>query len=594
MQRAAPADQDIDALLQDLRQQGLADVLLVQTHISWLLMGGQRVWKIKKPVHLPFLDFRTLAQRRHCCEEELRLNRRFAPELYLGLRPLWRDAAGRLSWHAPDLADTAEIARSPRSAHSAAETASRTPSEWAVEMWRFPADALLSARLMAAAPTPANSPALAPSAKRQPPRQAHANDAIDTAGLAGAIIPLDDTANAPVNAPGLHALGQRLAQFHAQASAANPDPRYGSPELIRAEVDQVLRTLRKSALAAHVPAWQAWVEAQSQRLWPLWQARQRLVREGHGDLHLGNLVVLGDAIAPFDGIEFQPAMRWLDPVNDIAFLSMDLHAHGRSDLASHLMDGWLQTSGDYAGLGAWRFYEVYRALVRAMVAQLTPGQSEQGQRYVDLLDRWTGAAAQAELAAPASAPHRPPLLITSGLSGSGKSTVAAAVMARLGAVRLRSDVERKRLFGLAALDDSAQRGLNIYTPEATARTFAHLGKLAEGTLEAGWPVVIDAAFLRREQRDAIRELARHKGLPFAILHCQAPEAILRQRIAQRQAQGQDPSEATADVLARQQQWLEPLDEGEQAMVCHIDTRQRDWLTACLADLDKFQIKEKND
>lgn len=556
MQRTAPADQDIEALLQELRQQGLADVALVQTHISWLLMGGQRVWKIKKPVHLPFLDFRTLAQRQHCCEEELRLNRRFAPELYLGLRPLWRDAAGRLRWHAPDTPTT---------------NANRIPSEWAVEMQRFPADALLSARLTAA------------QAKQARTHHAPVANA--------AIGPAAD----PVSAPGLHALGQRLAQFHAQASAANPDPRYGSPELIRAEVDQVLRTLRQGALAAHVPAWQAWVEAQSQRLWPLWQARQRLVREGHGDLHLGNLVVLGDAIAPFDGIEFQPAMRWLDPVNDIAFLSMDLHAHGRSDLAAHLMDGWLQTSGDYAGLGTWRFYEVYRALVRAMVAQLTPGQAAQGQRYVDLLDRWTaGTAAQAAPAAPANAPHRPPLLITCGLSGSGKSTVAAAVMARLGAVRLRSDVERKRLFGLAALEDSAQRGLNIYTPEATARTFARLGELAAGALEAGWPVVIDAAFLRREQRDAMHALARQRGLPFAILHCQAPEAVLRQRIALRQNQGQDPSEATADVLARQQQWLEPLDDGEQAVACHIDTRQRDWLTACLDDLAKFQIKGKHD
>lgn len=509
---------DLQALRQCLQARGQRHAQLLQTHISWLLLGHEQAWKIKKPVRLPFADFSTLAQRRHFCEEELRLNQRLAPQLYLDVQPLWRNAQGLLDFDPP--------------------APDQPAAEWAVRMRRFADDALLRPRFEAgAAPPPA----------------------------------------------ALHQLGQRLARFHAQgAGAAVPQAEYGSAERIEADVRALFTPLQRSAFAELVPQWQAWLERQCAALRPIWQARRAggFVREGHGDLHLGNLVLLGDAIVPFDCIEFQPAMRWIDVANDMAFLSMDLHANGRSDLAAHAMDGWLQHSGDFAALQTWRFYEVYRALVRAMVAQISPPAAgpagadapPAGQQYAHCAQQWCQAT-------PA-----PALFITCGASGSGKSTVAAACMEQLGAIRIRSDVERKRLFGLDALANSHAQGRDIYTPEATQRTFARLGELAELTLQAGWPVVVDAAFLRREQRDALRALAQRLRLPFAILACEAPAETLRQRIAQRRSAAQDPSEATPELVQQQLQGWQPWGEEELPFVRRIDTSAPHWRAALAAQL----------
>jgi hypothetical protein len=236
-------------------------------------------------------------------------------------------------------------------------------------------------------------------------------------------------------------------------------------------------------------------QAEEARRMPWWRRRlaDGFVRECHGDLHLGNLVQLPEGPTAFDCIEFDPALRWIDTMNDLAFLTMDLQVRGRRDLAFALLDGYLSHSGDWDGLAGLRYFEVYRALVRAMVAGLRQGQGGAPADEPDYLG-W----ALRHATPPAGAA---PLLITHGLSGSGKSTWARALLQAAGAVRLRSDVERKRLFGLGPLDDSRAHGLDIYTPEATERTFAQLEDTARTLLQAGYPVIVDAAFLRRDQRD---------------------------------------------------------------------------------------------
>jgi predicted kinase len=156
-----------------------------------------------------------------------------------------------------------------------------------------------------------------------------------------------------------------------------------------------------------------------------------------------------------------------------------------------------------------------------------------------------------QLAAPAS--HAPALVLTCGLSGSGKSLVAAALAERLGGIRLRSDVERKRLFGLAP---AARGGPQIYTPEAGVRTYAQLQQLAAAALAAGVPVVVDAASLQRSERAAMQAVAAACGAPFRLLLCTAPPAVLAQRVGARLAVGQDASDATPEVLARQQHWVQ--------------------------------------
>ena len=266
------------------------------------------------------------------------------------------------------------------------------------------------------------------------------------------------------------------------------------------------------SLAPHLPpatvsALREWLRGQALALDGPW--RQRLsaghVREGHGDLHLANLIVWRDTVTAFDCIEFDPALRWIDTIDDTAFAVMDLWAHGRRDLAFGFLNAYLDASGDHTGLTVLRHCLVSRALVRAWVAVLrSKAAATQGPDYPGLAQQLT-------------APGDARLLITHGLPGSGKSHVTAQLLAQAGAIRLRSDVERRRL------SDPEGR----YSRQTTEKTFAHLAAMARVALRAGWPVIVDAAFLMRAERDRMRDLAVDEGVPFTILHCHADPATLR-------------------------------------------------------------------
>ena len=466
---------------------------LIETHISWVLLDGTHAWKIKKPVHLPFLDARTTATRRALCEAECTLNRRLAPTLYLDVR----DITG-----SPD---------------EPAIDGAGPPLSPVLRMRQFPAGCLFSEQV-----------------------------------AAGTLAEAD-----------IDHLAQRLAAFHTAAPVAPPDSAWGGADLRAAALTDALASLARVACeqSPRVAALQAWATPTMTALRPVWQARRAAghIREGHGDLHLANLIRLPDGeVTAFDCIEFDPALRWIDPVTDLAFAVMDLAAQGRADLGWRLLNAWLDETGDHAGVAVLRADLVYRAVVRALVARLrSPDPAAPlppGPDYLALAER---------LAHPAP----PVLTVTHGLSGSGKSHQARRLLQATGAIRLRADVERKRLFGLPALARSREHVPGgIYTPEATQRTYAHLMARAAALLQAGWPVVLDAAFLRRTERMACRTLAEQHGAAFRILHCEAPPAVLAQRLADRAALGRDPSEADAEVLARQQQWAEPLTPDEQACV----------------------------
>lgn len=489
-----------DAVLIHALQAGLQastgqPVRLIETHISWVLLAGPSAYKLKKPVRLPFVDFSTLALRRHFCEEEQRLNQRLAPQLYLGVQAITgTPEAPVLGGEGPAI-------------------------EYAVHMRRFAPGALLSERL--------------------------------AAGL--------------LRAEELQDLAQRLGCFHQQAAVARPGQGWGQAPQIEQVALQVLAQLQ-AALGkgeGSVAALRQWIQAQAGVLAPVWQARleQGWVREGHGDLHLSNCVLTDEGATGFDCIEFDPALRWIDVMNDLGFLTMDLHAHGRPDLAAWVLDHYLQQTGDHAGLAVLRFYEVARALVRALVATLSPPQSG-APDYLACAQHLSQGQ-----------PGGPRLLITLGLSGSGKSTVAAQLLQATGAVRLRSDVERKRLFGLQALQRSEALGLSLYTPEATRRTFDRLLEQADMALHAGWPVVVDAAFLRRGERDRFQALARSLGRPFGVLHCHCDPALMRARIQARQARGDDASEATPEVLQSQLRGPGGPEADELPWVLSVDTTE---------------------
>jgi aminoglycoside phosphotransferase family enzyme/predicted kinase len=489
-------------LLQAQLQRGQATpVRLVETHISWVLLAADEAYKLKKPLRLPFLDFSTLAARRACCEEELRLNRRLAPQIYLGLAEVRAGAQGAAFGGDGELLDVA------------------------VHMRRFGDGALWR----------------------------------------------DQLAAGTLRAEHVEAMARQLAAFQRGAAVAPPDSPFGGPAVQQHTTEGLVEAMdRWHATAASSqappidwPGLRQWLLAEQARLAPHAQARLRdgFVREGHGDLHLANLLLLDGEPCAFDGIDFDPALRWIDVLDDIAFTVMDLLAHGAPALAWRFLDAWLAETGDHAGLPALRLQLVRRALVRARVMDMSAAATPIAGPGADDYRRLAAQLAQAADAR---------LAITHGLPGSGKSHAALQLVAQAGALRLRSDVERKRLAGLAPLEASAERAPGLYGTAATAATYGRLLELARGVLEAGWPVVVDAAFLRREERAAFAALAGEAGCPFAIVDCRAAPAVLHARIAARQARGGDPSEADAAVLEHLSRVAEPLGAAEQAAALVVD------------------------
>jgi hypothetical protein len=471
----------------------------LRTHISTVLLAGGHALKLKRPVRLPFLDFSTPARREHFCREELRVNRRTAPALYLDVLPV------RGSPAAPCFGDGGV----------------GPAFDWAVWMRRF-----------------------------------------DSAGLYGRLAREGRLTEGHVDA-----LAEAVARF--QAAQPPSGPPWGDPaDALRWARDNVAElqslTRRAAGFAECGPALQglaAWTDARHAQIAPLLQRRREggAVIEGHGDLHLGNIVWHEGAPLLFDAIEFDPALRHADRYADLAFVFMDLHAHGMPAAAWRWLSGVLEHGGDHDGLPLLCWFAVYRALVRAKVALLSggPAAASRAQALVAL------AQALARPAAPAR------LVLTCGLSGSGKSTVARALVEALGAVRVRSDVERKRLHGMAPTERPADPG-RIYDRASTERTYARLTEVARAGLAGGVSVVVDAVFNRRAERDAMRRLAREFGADCVVVDCQAPEPVLRERLARRRAEGRDASDADASVLELQQRTREAPgpDEGP---VCTLDT-----------------------
>ena len=481
---------------------------LVETHISWVLLTGVFAYKLHKPVNLGFLDFTTLERRLEDCREELRLNRRLSSDLYCDLMAV----VG--SREKPRLIEADALGGRPQPA----------VLEYAVRMRQFPQQALLPAVLAAGGLS---------------------TSAIDT-------------------------LADDLARFHRQAAIADPAGPFGTPEAVRQPVLANVAVL-EARLPAHqqerLTALRHWAKEQFGRLAERMGERlaQGRVRECHGDLHLGNMLLAGDRIRVFDCLEFSPSLRWIDVISDMAFLVMDLEERGAPELANRLLNRWLARSGDYDGLPLWRWYMSYRALVRAKVAALSGPWCDDGP-----------GAAYLAVAEGCMRQGQPALLLLHGPSGSGKSHLSGRLAAALGAIWLRSDVERKRWFGLWDLDpdagDPAGRQGDPYAPAVTAELFEeHLPARASALLAAGFVVIVDATFLRLRHRQVMAEAARRAGVPLRILSCLAPPAVLQARLTARQQEGGDPSDADLAVLQRQLQQQEPLTAWERARTVEVES-----------------------
>jgi aminoglycoside phosphotransferase family enzyme/predicted kinase len=483
------------------------EVQLVETHISWVFLTGEYAYKVKKQVHFNFVDFSTLERRAHYCEEEVRCNRSFSPELYVGVVTINQDDEGRYHVAGPGRV-----------------------VEWAVKMRQFPGAQQL--------------------------------DNLLAAGT--------------LEAPTMRRFGLDLADQHAQLPRLKGDDDEVDTRVRKPVLDN-FRTLGPLRASRRHESLLNRLEADSrsafQRLRPQFVRRLRdgFTRECHGDLHLSNLVVLGERVRAFDCLEFNANLRWIDTASDVAFLLMDCAVRGHQDLGYAFLDGYLTRSADYEGTVLAAFFQVYRSLVRAKVAALqleelteSPDESTD-QQLIERLAlhlRWADERL-----------HRKPgmLLLMCGLSGSGKSYLAERLVPQLPAVRVRSDVLRKARAGIdsQARSNSPVDG-GLYSQHQTQSVYAEMLRVTEALIGAGENVLVDATFLDRGWRSKFRAAARRLGSGCVIVHCEAPQLVLEDRIRDRAREPENVSEAGLEVLQSQLKRFDAITPEEPSVV--VDTQ----------------------
>lgn len=493
----------------------------VQTHLSCVVLGGERVYKLKKPVSLGFVDFAPAEARRDACLEEVRLNRRLAPEIYLGVAPLVETDAGVAFGPVRERAEAAE-----------GEGKGERVLDWATAMRRLPADGLLDGVLAR----------------------------LEAAGDRGERL-----------GPALDRFADRLARFHAACPGGAEIARWGHPVAVLRRLKNSLAGLHGHGLGilgATVPEGEPtpWLELarlvgrRVQAAMPVLAERHArgLVREVHGDLHARNLCLLDGEIVAFDCIEFSFELRCRDIAADATRVGFDLAARGFDPLGRRFLAAWAEAAGDP---GAHEVFPVFAArdgVVHAFVESVTVGEPE-----VSGQDRSVAAAASRNyaLVAVGYALSRPALVILCGLPGTGKSVAAAAAARPLRATVLRSDAIRKELAGLPA---TARGDASIYTPDWNARTYAELERRAGRALAAGEHVILDANHGRRADRARMRALADRLGAIPLLVEMTCPEGEIRRRLAARSEDRGEVSDAGIAAFERQRAAFEPPDAAAEA------------------------------
>ncbi len=493
----------------------VTNIELIETHISWVILTGDYVYKIKKPVDFGFLNFSTLEKRHDFCEQELRLNRRLAPAIYLDV-----------------VAITGPQSRPRISAQS--KPSKGEVIEYAVKMVQFPQSAQMDNMLAAG----------------------------------------------EIKTEDMDAIAVMVADFHQTVEVADESVDYGNNNAVYQPVEenfaQITEHLDTGPYKETLDVLMQWSRTEFEKLKAVFRQRKTdgFVRECHGDMHLRNLVWLASGPSAFDCIEFNPRLRWIDVMSEVAFLVMDLQDRQQYQFASRFLNSYLEATGDYAGLSVLSYYLCYRALVRAKVSALYLEQKnipeEKRQKTLEEFGLYL------ELAKTYTQQPMPKLIIMRGLSASGKSTVSQQLLERLRAIRIRSDVERKRLFAIDSNNsvagentaDKINRG--IYSKQASLQTYAKLADLASTIIKAGFSVIVDAAFLDYEQRKPFQILAGSLTVPYIIVEVTAAADVLRQRIIKRK---HDVSDADLGVLEHQLVNWQPLHKDEMNKAICVDTEK---------------------
>ena len=497
------------------------EVSIVETHISWVILTGQYAYKMKKPVSFSFVDFSTLERRQWFCEEEVRLNRRLAPEVYLGVVPITGSPS------APCVDGVG------------------VPFEFAVKMKQFSSGQEVLKLL-------------ASKEKSE-----------------GFIFELADT----------------ISQFHAGIEKAGEQSVYASPDMIWQAVGECVNEIPRPLLARNIQGYLSEIDTWLRKEWRhlsdvfLHRKQAGFVRECHGDLHVGNIAVFEEHVCVFDALEFEPRLRWIDVMSEVAFLVMDLQKNECWDLAYLLLNRYLERTGDYSGMAVLRFYQVYRALVRAKVAGLRVEQIEKGT------GEWEGICQEMieyiELSYRIIKSSSSLLILMHGVSGTGKTTVSTEVVKALGAIRIRSDVERKRLKS-GSENGSSEKDpeVDLYSSDMTWRTYERLQDLTRTLLHTGYAVVVDATFLQRGQREVFTMLAENLACPFVLLDVYAPHSVLAERIQRRSQEDHDASDATVAIMERQREIEESFTQAEQPHVVKVDSTNPQAIISVINELKK--------
>ncbi|MEY2831179.1 MAG: hypothetical protein RLZZ574_437 [Cyanobacteriota bacterium] len=483
------------------------DLKLVQTHASYVFLTGNYTYKVKKNVNYGFLDYSSLTKRKFFLDEELRLNRKIAPELYLEVLPISQHNSKFV------LANSANIV------------------EYALKMHAFPQENLFSNLLK----------------------------------------------TDQLSSDRLKELGKVVAKFHYNADTNEYISKFGTAANIRVafaeNYQQSQKYIGKVQTREQLEATKVYTDYFfTEREYLLKQrVKQGKIKECHGDLHLNNICLWHKQIQLFDRLEFNESFRFVDTMYDVAFIVMDLEARKKPDFANIFLNSYLEYSGDWTGLLVLPLYLSRQAYVRAKVnsfllddPQVSEDKKQQARKtaseYYQLAYQYTQTKSGS-------------LILMSGLSGSGKSTVARTIAQNKGAIQIRSDAVRKHLAGIPVDQVDQLASDRLYTAAMTQKTYDRLLELGLILVKEGYTVILDAKYDRLSLRQAVITQAKEQNILLKIIYCTAPESVLRDRLNQRQ---NDISDATADLIATHQAKAEDFTTSEQAYVTTIDTSQANW------------------
>jgi aminoglycoside phosphotransferase family enzyme/predicted kinase len=482
---------------------------LIETHISWVFLGADEVFKVKRPVDVGFLDFTTLQKRRDACDAEVQLNRRLALDVYIDVVPITIDDTGthRVAGEGPVV-------------------------EWAVHMRRLEsdrrADELLQAGLLEA-------------------RQ------IDALATHIAFFHENARCDAQTSKHGSVETIRRNVKENFEQTR----------ESIRDYLDD--------QQANDIEAWQLAVLADEDRFTS--RVHGRRVRDGHGDLRLEHVYFGGDdTITIIDCIEFNERFRFADVCADVAFLSMDLAWQGRVDLAERFLARYAREANDYDLYSVVNFYESYRAFVRGKVASLLANDADASANARERARREARRYFMLALAYERPPLVPPRVVAVGGMIASGKSGSATTVGELLAAPVIGSDRTRKRLAGRRPTDSvRSEAWSGAYSERATDAVYTELVRLADIVLSSGRPVVLDASFRSAASRDAVRRLAGRYGVPFSFVECGAPREVIVERLTRREALPAHESDAGSDLLEEFERRFERVDELAPSEHVRLDT-----------------------